>query len=220
MTTGTRNIIWVTAPSGAGKTFIINELAQYTPDSLILSDAAEILRLNKLDTSHAHHIHPDDGEAFLLTSTYHFDEAVRNICNQLSKIASDKPVLVELARGKGQYRDIDPSYNRLLELIPPSIMSKSVMVYVRASYAERVVRNNKRRVTNFNHDLIASSFFVPEQAMEGFYEVDDFLTLQKQNSFSCPTYVIENNTSVDELREQVSVVADQLGIRQMETWGK
>ncbi|HET7640994.1 MAG TPA: hypothetical protein VFK47_19955 [Ktedonobacteraceae bacterium] len=199
---------WITAPSGAGKTLVANELAARL-GAPIVTDAAEMLALNRQDTSHKHHVHPNGDEAFLLTSSRHYDGVVQRLCSALVSRPPGK-VIVELARGVGDNQAVDPSYKRLLGLIPSAMFARSAFVYVQAGFDQRTERNMGRRRRNFSDGLVAQSFFVPVAAMEGFYRRDDFMAVR--NRFPCPTHVINNERmSLQGLRQQIDVLAARLG---------
>lgn len=204
-----RNILWVTGPSAAGKTFVLNKLSGLLSNSIVLTDAAEMLFLNDLDTGHQHHIHPDGKEGFLLTSTYHFDESVRRISKKLLEKPEDQMALVELARGLGDYTNIDLSYARLLGLIPETVFERSSFLYIQASWEERIARNVERRTFGYAQYLERQSFYVPVEAMEGFFRKDDFNEVKDR--FPCPVYILENNgiTPV-ELEKRISNAAEIL----------
>lgn len=203
-----RNIIWVTGPAASGKTWILNELAGYIKTNAILSDAAELLDLNEQDIHHKHHIHPSSTEAFEITSTYPFDEAVRRICMKLLTL-NDETVFVELARGKGDRHDIDVSYTRLLDLIPQRVFERSFFVYVQANYETRITRNAKRRKTDYARNVTQESFYTPVEAMRGFFKHDDFQAVQ--HLIPCPVYTLDNRSaSKDELRKDIRRLAKML----------
>lgn len=204
-----RHIVWVTAPSGAGKTEVLKRLADHFSGYDILSDAEEMLKLNKQDVQHEHHVHPNGGEEFLLTSTRHFDGAVRNLSDILRERSDEELIFVELARGKGDMAHIDPSYNRLLQLLPEDIFDRSVFVYVETSHRERMMRNAPRRVENFNDNIKDESFRVPVDAMNGFYKYDDFTEVK--DKIPCPVFVIENgDISLQELDERIMETARKI----------
>lgn len=186
-----RNIIWVTAPSGAGKTVVANELHRHFPGSTVLADAEEMIRLNKIDKNHQYHIHPYNDERFLLTSTHHFDGAVVGICAKLQlKKYKNGLVIVELARGYGDLEIANPSYARLIAILPDEIMNRSIFIHVDTPYSVRVERNEKRKKAGFLENTLKESFHVPRQAMEAFYRNDDFL--EYQSNFRCPTFNFSN----------------------------
>lgn len=200
-----RNIIWVTGPSAAGKTVVIDELKKIVMDCEIYTDGAEILYLNSLDINHLHHIHPDGNEGFLLTSNFHFDESIRQLVKKLKDVPEDKKVLVELARGVGNNSEIDLSYSRFIDLVDEEIMGRSVLLYLKSGWEQRLERNKERRVYRIGHDLNKKSFYVPMSAMEGFFRGDDFDKMRSK--LNCPVYVLDNqHTNEDELRKKVREV--------------
>jgi len=204
-----RNIIWVTAPSGAGKTIVLNELLKYFNNSQVLTDAAEMLALNKQDKEHLYHIHPFDDERFVLTSTHHFDQAVKNICNILANMTKDKIILVELARGTGDSRTVDSSYRRLLALIPKTVFENSVFIHIEVSYNQRIYRNNLRKIAGFSQNINEQSFSVPEEAMNSFYRSDDFSAMS--SLYPCPIFILDNdNIPKEELTSKIKALSTRL----------
>lgn len=203
------NIIWVTGTSASGKTSVIRRLLEKFPEGQVLSDAREMLILNEEDVDHQHHIHPDGGEGFFLTSSYHFDKSVTRIAKKLSNVYEDKLAIVEIARGQGDLKHIDLSYRRFLELVPSCIFEKSVVIYTQASWETRFSRNMERRTTSHARNVERQSFYVPTDAMEGYFRTDDFE--QAKESFLCPVFVIDNeNSSEEELSLQVDNIVNHL----------
>lgn len=187
-----RTIIWVTAPAAAGKTTAINELTKYLKPRRILTDAGEILALNERDINHVHHIHPNNDEGFLLTSSHHFDQAVRQLSQKLlSNEVPSEITLVELARGVGENPNINVSYRRLLALIPPEVFARSIFVYIKSSNSRRQQRNLQRKKVNYAQNIESESFFVPPKAMQDFFIEDDFET--HKSKWPCPVYMVEND---------------------------
>jgi dephospho-CoA kinase len=180
--------IWITGTSAAGKTFVISELEKHIPNNDLYSDAKEILYLNELDRKHGHHIHPDNGEGFLLIDSTHFDKAVKNICKKLIKGRSKKLAFIELARGIGDNKKIDVSYIKLIDLIPRKVLEESCFIYIKSNWKQRLSRNLNRNKSNY---LANRSFYVPDTAMKAFFRTDDFPKLQKL--LPCPVFVLENN---------------------------
>lgn len=204
-----RNLIWITAPSGAGKTIVLNELSKYFSGSRLFTDAAEMIALNKADTEHLYHIQPFNDERFILTSTYHFDQAVKNLCDIMATVPKDEIVFIELARGTGDSQTVDPSYVRLLSLIPRTIFERSVFIHIKADYLRRTYRNKHRKIAGFEENINEQSFFVPKEAMDAFYRHDDFSVVS--NSFPCPVFSIDNNNmSKKELGSQIEVLSTKL----------
>ena len=201
-----RDIIWITGPAATGKTFVINQLINYFLNNIILTDATEMLYLNKIDDSHSHHIHPGNNEGFLLTSSYHFDESVKRIYRKLLNKSNTSTVLVELARGMGDFVHIDLSYRRFISLLPKQIFNRSIILYVRTNWEKRLVRNLERGKLAFPQKVESQSFHVPIEAMEGFFKKDDFDVVK--DSISCPIYILNNesNTKID-LKEKIKDIA-------------
>lgn len=204
-----RNIIWVTGTSASGKTSVIRQLLEKFPEGQILSDAREMLMLNEEDINHQHHIHPNGGEGFFLTTSHHFDESVRRIANRLNILDPNTLAIVEIARGQGDKEDIDLSYRRFLELVPAKVFDKSVVLYTYATWETRSIRNAGRRTTSYARNVERQSFYVPPDAMESFFRTDDLE--QVRELFPCPVYTINNeNVSENELRQQVDNFVDNL----------
>lgn len=202
-----RTIIWVTAPAAAGKTTAIRELAKQLQPAQILSDGEEILSLNKDDKEHAYHTHPGHDEAFLLTSSYHFDQAVIRISQRATTETSI--TLVELARGVGESTDVDVSYKRLLRLIPSDIFDRSVFVYIKSNRSKRLQRNLHRKKENFAENIKSESFFVPQKAMRDFFIEDDFEMYK--DTWPCPVFIIENkDVSLLEYKKHLRRLAETL----------
>jgi len=186
-----RDIIWITGPSGGGKTEVINRLSGLLDIDTIYTDAYEMLHLNRIDTDHRYHIHPFSDEQFLLTTSHHFDQAIMNLVDKVRSTSRDTPKLIELARGVGNNKEINASYERLSELLPISIQERSILVHINTPYESRVSFNNPRRIKDFKTDLPHSSFKVPNLAMESFYISDDLK--EARQLFRCPVVVVENS---------------------------
>lgn len=193
-----RNVIWISGQAASGKSTVIRELSTLLPNCRILSDAEEMLRLNQEDVNHLYHSHPHGEGSFLLTSSHHFDTSIRRLVEKL-KTETSKTTFVELARGGGAANDIDLSYRRFLEIVPQKIFNSSVFLYIRADWQVRIARNSKRAsIPAVN--LERESFFVPAEAMESFFQRDDFDEVKE--AFPCPIYEIDNNTlTEDQLQE-------------------
>jgi hypothetical protein len=176
-------------------------------NSSALADATEILELNKYDTEHVHHVHPRNDEAFLLTSSHHFDQAVVKLSQKLLTDRREGFVtFVELARGIGENAEVDVSYERLVKLIPSELFTRSVFIYIRADTVKRMQRNRLRKRVNYAENIGAESFFVPERAMDEFFKNDDFL--DRETLWPCPVYRIENKDAyLDEYKQQLQDLA-------------
>jgi hypothetical protein len=204
-----RNIVWITAPAGAGKTEVLHRLRSHFPASDVISDAQETLVLNRSDTRHEHHTHPHGDDRFLLTSTKHFDGAVKRVVTKLQNTPPDRLVFVELSRGKGNLKHIDTSYAHFLELVPVSIFDRSLFIYIEADSKKRMDRNDRRPATDFAALAKEVSFQVPPAAMKGFYAYDDFAEVRSR--FPCPVFVIRNgDISLAGLDREVAAVAARI----------
>lgn len=200
-----RNIVWVTGSAASGKTTFISLLTKKLQIfHKVLTDAQEMLELNKLDIGHKHHTHPKGEEGFLLTSSYHFDESIRRIVDQITQ-EKEMFFIIEIARGVGTNAKIDLTFRRFIELIPSDVWSRSVLVYFNTPVNIRKDRNNLRRRVGFGSDIRRESFYVPSSAMEQFFLEDDFEKVK--DKVDCP---IVNVSNIDLTKKELRSAADFL----------
>ncbi len=97
-----------------------------------------------------------------------------------------KTRLIEFARSTSP-----TSYERGLSLLGNPLLENASIIYIKASYAESVRRNEARYQEKKKHSFLAHK--VPDEALERYFQDDDWATLTKSESHG---YITINDTKI------------------------
>lgn len=87
----------------------------------------------------------------------------------------ERTLLVEFSRGVGT-----AGYGHSLKALSDAILSRGAILYIQTSYAEALRRNEARYQEKLKHSILAHK--VPVEAMERFYQEDDWSELTQAQS--------------------------------------
>ncbi|MFH1356787.1 MAG: hypothetical protein ABII18_06590 [bacterium] len=124
----------------------------------------------------------DVQEGIVVTDPTYFDYASEKINRILKRnkemqpdFFNEKSRLIEFSRGQDKI-----SYQRALSLIDKETLANGSIIYIKASYEESIRRNDARYQEKLKHSFLAHK--APDEAMERYYQNDDWASLTKDES--------------------------------------
>jgi Adenylylsulphate kinase len=165
----TGRLIWITGRAAAGKTTLINTLAerlrQHEIDPAVHSDEQILLQLAADDTGHLHHHHPHNDHRIAFHTGHLFDESLRVLNSHLlAALDHDQTAIVELARGS-HHPPIDLTYRHAAHLFDQRLWRHSVVFRLQVDFATQLRRNA--------HRTTGTGAGTPEEIMARLYRRDD-----------------------------------------------
>ncbi|MBU0978909.1 MAG: hypothetical protein ABIJ03_03065 [Patescibacteria group bacterium] len=190
--------IWLCGLAASGKTTLLQWLHKKYPSVNFLNDSQETVEFIRNDTECKHHTKPSL-DTFLLIDSVVAHYSVKSL---IGKVASSNQInIIELSRGCDQKKVVDFSYSYLFSQLPEEIMRNSLFVYVYSPYASRLKRNSNRSLLPKKKFNVFSSFYCPEEAMERFFQSDDFFEAIKDHPVD--SLVLSNIYSLDDYYSKI-----------------
>ncbi len=184
--------------AASGKTTLLKWLHQNYPEANFLNDSEEIIEFVQQDTEENYHIKPTDN-TFLLTDSAAVHHSVERLIEKAA--GSEKTNIIELSRGLDQEGIVDFSYEYLFSQLPDEVRKNSLFVYVYSPFAARKQRNSGRPKLNGEKPDAFTSFHCPDEAMERFFQEDDFFEALKNNTVD--SLVLSNIYSLEEFYSKI-----------------